>query len=287
MSTPRIPTRRYRDAVELSVVGFGGMIAVGMEQPAVDALVERAFVCGVNYFDVAPLYGRGEAEVKLGNALSSVRDKVFLASKTLERSAGGAAKDLALSLRRLRTDRLDLYQFHSVGKKAELEEIWSPGGAAEIVLRARNEGIVRYVGFSSHSVPLALEMLERFAFDSVLFPVNFVCWFAGEFGPQVLDEAARRGVACIGLKAMAHGAWQKGELRSYPNCWYRPISDPGLACKALRFALSRQVTAVLPPGDARLFTAVLDRATELEPLDAAGEAELAAMSRTLKPLLHA
>lgn len=287
MSNSILARRPYREDICLSIIGFGGMVAAGMEPRDVDGLVQLARDRGVNYFDVAPLYGHGEAEQKLGNALKTCRAEIFLAGKTLERSAGGVRTDLAGSLKRLRTDRLDLFQFHALSGIEDVEEITAPGGALEAAVQARRAGSVRFLGFSAHSAEAALAMLDRFPFDSMLFPVNYVCYAQGNFGPSVLSKARELGVACIALKAMALGPKRPQDRGRFPNCWYRPIEDREMARQALRFALTEDVTAALPPGDAGLFRLALDIAGDFTPLTARERSDLLAGSRGLKPLMRA
>jgi len=282
----QIPKRPYRDEIQLSILGLGGMLLVGMEQGSADRIVAEALARGINYFDVAPFYGDGEAEQKMGIALAARRHQVFLACKTLERTAEGARRELNHSLRKLHTDHFDLYQFHAVSGLDEVDEIFGPKGAMEEFLRARSQGKIRYLGFSAHSVEAALAMLERFRFDSLLFPVNFVCYEKGNFGPQVIARAKELGVARLALKAMAHGPWRKGEQKKYPNCWYRPIEDRELARQALRFTLSEGVTAAIPPGDERLFRMALELAPDLPPLGSEERIQLLTMTRGVRPLMR-
>lgn len=283
----RLHKRPFGHGIELSILGFGGMVVVGMEQNDADAIVRESYESGINYFDVAPFYGGGEAEIKLGVALEPHRDRVFLACKTMQRSAGGARSELDRSLRRLRTDHFDLYQFHAVIELGEVERIFSPGGAADAFVEARREGKIRFIGFSAHSVEAALAMLDHFTFDSMLFPVNFICYAQGNFGPQVMKKAKAKGVARLALKSMAHGRWRKGEQRKYPKCWYRPIEDRAVAREALRFTLSEDVTAAIPPGDERLFRMALELAVDLPPLTPEERRALLESARGLKPLLTA
>ena len=166
----------------------------------------------------------------------------------------------------------------------EVEEIFAPGGAMEAFAQARKGGKIRYIGFSAHSVEAALGMLERYKFDSLLFPVNYICYARGNFGPQVMQKARKLNVARLALKAMAHGPWRKSDKREYPNCWYRPIEDRELARQALRFTLSEGITAAIPPGDERLFRMALDLAPDLSPLSAREREELLANTRGLRPL---
>ncbi len=281
-----LPKRLFREEVQLSILGFGGMVLVDMGQKAADAIVAESFDRGINYFDVAPFYGSGEAERKLGHALRPYRHDVFLACKTLERDAAAAEAELDQSLRTLKTDHFDLYQFHAVTTAEDVEEIFAPGGAAEAFVRARDRGKIRFVGFSAHSVVAALAMMDRFDFDSILFPVNFVCYAQGNFGPQVIQRAQERNVARMALKAMAHSPWRKREVRKYPKCWYRPIEDRDLARQAMRFSLSESVTAILPPGDERLFRMALELASELTPMSREERDLLLARTKGITPLLR-
>lgn len=280
--------REYKERVELSVIGFGGIVVCGLDQKAADRIVAESFDRGVNYFDVAPSYYDGEAERKLGPALEPFRKRVFLACKTTERGAAGARKELEQSLGRLRTDHFDLYQFHAVSSLDDVERILAPGGAAETFQKARREGKVRFLGASVHSAEAAVALMDRFPLDSILFPVNFVLYQEGNFGPQILDKAKKKGIARLALKTLALSAWSEGEDRSaWPKCWYKPISDPGLAEKSVRFTLSEDVTAAIPPGDERLFRLALDCGTRFRPLDPKERRDLLASARGLAPIFRA
>ena len=282
-----LPRRPYGKGVSLSIIGLGGMALAGMSRDHANRLVAHAIARGVNYFDVAPSYGDGSAEEMLGAALGSHRDTVFLASKTLKRSAEDARLDLEQSLRRLRRGHIDLFQFHAVNKAEDVRRILAPDGAAEAVLRARDQGLVRFLGFSSHSVPVALTLLDLFAFDSILFPVNFVCYARGNFGPQVVEKARARGVTCLAIKSLSWSPWRPGELRKYPNCWYRPLEDPAMARLALRFTLSEEICALLPPGDERLVRMALDLAEDFQPITVQERQELFEKARGMKPIMTA
>jgi aryl-alcohol dehydrogenase-like predicted oxidoreductase len=282
-----LPTRPYNKDVQLSSVGFGGMILVGVGQEHANRLVAESFDWGINYFDVAPSYGDGEAEVALGTALAPFRPRVFLACKTMARDAAGARRELGQSLARLRTEYFDLYQFHAVSSLDEVDRIFAPGGACEAFVEARERGMVRYIGFSAHSVAAALALLDRFPFDSMMFPVNLICYGQGNFGPQVVRKAAQNGVARIALKALADRRWRADEERKYANCWYRPIDDRVRAREALRFALSEAVTAVLPPGDERLFRMAVELAAEFVPLPEDERRKLLAATAGRRPLMRA
>jgi predicted aldo/keto reductase-like oxidoreductase len=282
-----LPRRVYKDDVKVSVIAFGGIVVMGHEQQDANRLVGAAVERGVNYFDVAPSYGNGEAEIKLGNALPPYRKNSFLACKTGKRDAKGASAELAQSLQRLHTDHLDLYQFHGVTSVEDVERILGPGGAAETFVQARKEGKVRFLGASAHSPEAAIALMDRFPLDSILFPVNFVCWQKGNFGPQILEHAKQKGVARLALKAMARTKWPAGAEKTYPNCWYQPIDTPELAQRAVRFTLSQDVTAAVPPGNDHLFQMALEAASNFRPLSIAERDELAAVAQGLEPIFQA
>ncbi len=285
-----LPRRRYKDNIELSIIGFGGIVVVGLEQSEANRIVAESVERGVNYFDVAPSYGDGEAEIKLGEALEPYRKHVFLACKTQRRDAPGAQQELERSLKRLRTDHFDLYQHHAVTTLEDVERIFAPGGAQELFLKAREQGKVRYLGFSAHSVAAALAMLERFPFDSVLFPINFVCYAQGNFGPQVVAKARERGAARLALKALAYTRWPEGTDRrktGYPKTWYQPVTDRELASQALRFTLSEDITAAIPPGDERLYRLALELASRFVPMTPEERRALLARTVGVEPIFRA
>jgi predicted aldo/keto reductase-like oxidoreductase len=284
---PTLPRRPYRDGIELSIIGFGGIVVMGMDQEAANAEVAHAVERGVNYFDVAPSYGNGEAERKLGVALAPYRGRSFLACKTNKRDAKGAAKELDASLEQLKTDHFDLYQLHAMTKGEDVDKVLGPGGALEAFVRAKQAGKVRYLGFSAHSQDAALRLLDAFAFDSVLFPINYVCYAQGGFGPKVVERARERGAARLALKAMAHTSLEKGMEKKWAKTWYRPIDEVALARRALRFTLSEDVTAAIPPGHAELFRMALDLGSAFEPLSADERAALLAETTEVKPLFRA
>ncbi len=249
----------------LSMIGFGGIVVKDASQDAASAVVKLAYESGINYFDVAPSYG--DAELKLGPALEPYRKNVFLACKTGERKKEGARAELEQSLQRLRTDHFDLYQLHAVTTMEDVDTILGPGGAIETFLEARKEGKVRFLGFSAHSVEAAMSLMNRFDFDTILFPVNFTTWHAGNFGPQVLARAMEKKMGILALKAMAKGPWPQGSDRSrYSKCWYEPLTSQEDIRTGLRFTLSHPVTAAVPPGEEALFRMALNVSDRITPL---------------------
>ncbi|MFP4206406.1 MAG: aldo/keto reductase [Spirochaetaceae bacterium] len=252
-------TRRYGSHdVFLSVVGFGG-ICVMDESPA-DArrIVARAVERGVNYFDVAPTYGN--AEERLGPALEPYRRQVFLACKTNLRDADGGEREFRTSQRLLRSEYIDLYQLHGIETQQDVDRILAPDGALELLTRLRTAGEIRFLGFSAHNEDAALRLLDAFAFDSVLFPINWRSWHAGGVGPRLVDRARTRGTAVLALKALADRRLREGEETDYPKAWYKPLSTYPEAEQALRFTLSRPVTAAVSPGHEELLWWACDAA---------------------------
>jgi predicted aldo/keto reductase-like oxidoreductase len=249
----------------LSMIGFGGIIVRDATPETASALVTLAIDNGINYFDVAPSYG--DAEVKLGPALEPFRKNVFLACKTGERTREGSRKELEQSLENLRTDHFDLYQHHAVTTLKDVETIHGAGGAMETFLEAKKQGKIRFLGFSAHSVEAAIAMIDRFDFDTILFPFNYTTWYSGNFGPQVLQKAKEKKMGILALKAMARGPWPQGAERSkYPKCWYEPLVSPDDIRMGLRFTLSHPVTAAIPPGETELFKIALSLKDDLKPL---------------------
>jgi aryl-alcohol dehydrogenase-like predicted oxidoreductase len=250
----------------LSVIGFGGIVVKDTTSEEASAYVKMAIDAGVNYFDVAPSYGN--AEIMLGPALEAYRPDVFLACKTTERTKEGSRAELERSLTRLRTDHFDLYQLHAMTTMEDVKKVMGKGGAMETFLEARKEGKIKYIGFSAHSVEAALALMDQFDFDTILYPVSYTTWYAGNFGPQILARAQEKKMGILALKAMAKGPWPEGASRSqYPKCWYEPLSSQEDARMGLRFTLSHPVTAAIPPGDGNLFKLALELRDSLKPLE--------------------
>jgi aryl-alcohol dehydrogenase-like predicted oxidoreductase len=271
---------------QLSIIGFGGIVVCGTEQSEANIIVREAIDRGINYFDVAPSYCKGEAEERLGPALEEFRKDVFLACKTQKRDKEGAAAELRQSLKTLRTDYLDLYQLHAMTTEKDLQEAMGPGGAIEAFVEAKEQGLIRYLGFSAHSAEIALALMDQFDFDTILFPFNWVCYFNADFGPQVMEKAKGKGMGRLALKAMARTRVKKGEKKEYPKCWYAPVTDPEEINLALRFTLSEPVTAAIPPGDLRLFRPALDIADEFQPLTDAELDILKKRAEGLEPIFE-
>ena len=272
-----------RTGESLSIIGFGGIVVMNVEPTAAKQAVAQAVEKrGINYFDVAPSYGN--AEERLGPALEAYRDSVFLACKTGKRDAVEAEKELSRSLERLKTDHFDLYQLHGVTTLDEVQQILGPGGALETFVRAREQGRVRFLGFSAHTEEAALALLDGFDFDSILFPFNWVCWNQGRFGPRVLQKAVEKQVGILALKTLAKRKWTEDEQRKWTKTWYSPVDTPEEALMAVRFTLSKPITAAVSPGHAELLWWACDAAERFTPLSDKESKLVAARSSGLDPI---
>lgn len=282
----KLPQREYgRTGVRLSIIGLGGLVVKGVEQAHADRLVAESVERGVNYFDVAPSYG--DAELRLGPALAPYRMNAFLACKTEKRQQQPAREQFEESLRRLQTDHFDLYQLHAITDvRKDVDAAFAKDGVMTFLINAKKEGRVRFLGFSAHSVEAARAAMERYDFDSILFPINFATYYRNDFGPQVIELAGKKKMAILALKALARQSWPRkdAERKKYAKCWYQPLTDPHEAELGLRFTLSRPVTAALPPGEESLFRTALDLAMRFTPLDHQGEQELETLAADLKPI---
>jgi predicted aldo/keto reductase-like oxidoreductase len=280
-----LPKRPLGETGEyLSILGFGGIVVKDAEQEVANKVVKDAVKAGVNYFDVAPLYG--DAEVKLGPALEPYRKNVFLACKSRKRTAKELNEELHQSLERLRTDYFDLYQLHVLITAEDITTAFGKDGALRAILDAREKGLVRYIGFSAHTVESAIEALKSFQFDTMLVPINFVAWYQSNFGPQLVEYARDRGTAILALKSLVFGTLPENAPRPCPKCWYQPITKEDEMLLALRFTLSQPVTSALPPGDETLYRTALKLAPSFIPISETEEEKLTDLAMNTRPLFR-
>jgi len=287
-STPTNPIARRtlgKTGEQLSMIGFGGIVVMDDSPGGSANIVAEAHDRGINYFDVAPSYGN--AQERLGPALAPYRNRSFLACKTESRMKDDSRKQLEESLRLLKTDHLDLYQFHALTKMTDLDKVLGPGGAIETMEAAKKEGKIRYIGFSVHSAETALAAMDRYNFDTILFPVNFVLFTQAGFGPQILKRAHEKNMGILALKGMAKTVWPAGEKdHPQPKCWYQPAAFPDEASMGLRWTLGHPITAAIPPGDERYFRLAMDVAQNYKPLEAHEEQALLAGAHGAEPIFH-
>ena len=255
-----------KTGISLSVIGFGAIVFVNEEKQFAFNAVSRAIDEGVNYFDMGPRYGNGEAEQKGGPAIQPYRHKIFLAEKTAKRTKDEAAIELRNSLTAMKTDYFDLYQFHAVKTIEEVQTIVGPNGALEAFVEARNQGLIRYIGFSAHSQEAAFALIDSFKFDTILFPVNYVTWHEGSFGPLVIEKASNENMGILALKALGKKARDTENRDHWPKAWYSPVDTYQEAKTALSWTLSQPVTSCVSPGHAELLWWMIDAEKEITKL---------------------
>jgi aryl-alcohol dehydrogenase-like predicted oxidoreductase len=260
-------TRRLgRLGHQSSVLIYGAAALAEVPQEVADRAVQEALAAGINHFDVAGSYG--EAEVRLGRAFRSLRGgfaDVLLATKTGERRAEDAWREVNESLERLGTDRVDLLQLHAVGDVEDLDRATGRGGALEAALRAQEQGLVGAVGITGHGhdAPAThLEALRRHPFATVLTPINPVLSedpaYRSAFDALV-EEVQRQDAGLMLIKTVARQNWPD-ESADHPfTTWYEPLADQASVTAAVSWALSLPVaTGIATPGDVRLLPLVVE-----------------------------
>ena len=260
---------------EVSTVSYGGVVSSqhfdkavipGDGQGMSNHFVSWAIYHGVNYFDVAP--GYGDAQLLMGNSLRPYRKNVFLACKTALRDRAGAERDMMESLRLLHTDWFDVYQLHGLVTMAELETVFAPGGAMELLRDMREKGIARKIGITVHNESVALKALELYDFDTVLFPFNWHMHMAHGMGEKLRSVARQKGAGLLCMKSMIERDWGEDEryASKYTKSWCKPIDideEPELLLAAVKYALSLGVDTLIPPGNFAHFSFAVEHIEEV------------------------
>ncbi len=210
------------------LLSFGGQRIVDAhncsEEQAV-AIVNTAIDRGIRYFDTAWLYSQGQAESRLGLVAKHRRQEMWIASKAWSPVGEESRKQLESSLQRLHTDHLDEWRMHHVATFERLDQITGPGGTLEAAIRAREEGLVRYISISCHTDPrILIEAFNRFPFDSALIPVSVLDHFMVSFVEEFLPMAHSRGIAVIGMKVLGLGCLKHEVTRSLRYAFGLPLS---------------------------------------------------------------
>ncbi|MBC8507453.1 MAG: aldo/keto reductase [Anaerolineales bacterium] len=278
--------RRLGRTEHMSTVAIFGAVAFwDISQEGADAVMEDVMVAGVNHIDVAPGYRL--AETRLGPWMPKIREKVFLGCKTGERGKDGAAAEMQRSLNTLQVDSFDLYQFHAVTNIDELDMITAPGGALEAVIEARGEGLTRFIGITGHGqyAPATfIEALDRFDFDTVMFPLNYIFYTDATYRrdtERLLGICQERDVGVMIIKTAARGTWE-GE-QTY-NTWYRPFDEMESIQAAVNFVLSQDVTGLCTTGEVQILPKVLEACQKFTPLNADEQAALIQSGTEFEPL---
>ena len=262
-----------------SVLIYGAAALAEVDQDTADASIRLALDAGINHFDVAASYG--DAELRLGPWMSTIRDRIFLATKTGRRDREAAWAQVNQSLERLQTDRVDLIQVHAVGDPEELDLVTRPGGSLEAVVRAREEGLAGAVGITGHGHQAPAthrEALRRFPFDTVLTPLNYVLAqdpaYLADYQALVAEVRAQDAGLMI-IKAASRRNWPEPVEHGYAT-WYEPFDDQERIAAAVAWVLSHpEATGLATPGDVRLLPLVVEAERRL------GETSLAEAEEVL------
>lgn len=280
-------TRRFGKTGHRSTLAIlGGFAFSQAKREETDALMKSVIQAGVNHIDIAPSYGH--AEEQLGPWLARERERFFLGCKTTERRGKAAAKELRESLINLQVEQLDLYQLHAVATMEELDQAMQSGGAIEALVEARDLGLTRFLGITTHGIAapnVLLEALARFDFDSVLFPINFVQYGIPEYRracEELLAVCAERDVGTMIIKSIAKGPW--GEKEQDRLTWYEPFEEQEQIKRAVNFALSQPVTGICTAGDPVLLPRVLQACEDFEPMSAGEQEAMIEKGRRYQPL---
>jgi len=255
-----------RTNIKASVVGFGAIMLDQVNDKDASNIVSKAIDGGVNYFDVAPTYGN--SQYVLGPALESYRNKVTLTCKSTERSQAGITKELEESLRALKTDYFDVYQLHNTTDSDEIEKIFTSDGAIEALIKAKQKGYIRNIGFTCHHDDAALRMMDLYDFDTMMLPVNWLYWIKNNEGEAAVAKALTQNMGVIAIKSCAKRRWNPGEKSIYPHCWYKPIDDDSELTKlALLFTLSSGAHVAMSPGAENMLMLMTDIINNCATLD--------------------
>jgi len=224
-----------RTETEISIIGIGGY-HLGLKQvPEKDAIqiIRTALDEGINFLDNCWDYNGGVSEERMGNALQDgYRQKAFLMTKLDGRTGAAAREQLETSLRRLKTEHIDLVQIHEVIRMTDPQQAFQPGNVIDVLRQARQEGKIRFIGFTGHKSPeMHLNMIETaakhgFHFDTVQMPVNALDYHFNSFGQKVIPAARKSGIAVIGMKPLSNAAILKTNTITAPEALHYAMSVP-------------------------------------------------------------
>jgi aryl-alcohol dehydrogenase-like predicted oxidoreductase len=257
---------------------FGAAALARVSQADADRTLELLLRYGVNHIDTAARYG--DSELRIGPWMARHRKDFFLATKTGMRGGREARDELHRSMDRLRVDRVDLIQLHSLAHPDDWDQAMAAGGALEALIEARQQGLARFIGVTGHgwAIPaMHRRSLARFDFDAILMPYNFSMAQSERYRSQfeeVLGLCRERQVAVQVIKAVARGPWATADRTR--ATWYEPLDDQADIDRAVHWALGIPGVFLNTPGDIDLLPRVLDAASRFDGRRP-GDAEMAAM----------
>ena len=203
-----IPTRKLgKTGFDVPIISLGGQgsLETQKDEKGNIKIIQRAYELGIRYFDTSPIYNN--SELYCGKAMQGWRKNIFLTTKTDFRDRDGSLREIEKSLKRLKTDYIDLWQIHHLDTMAEVNQVTGKNGALKALIEMQEQGVVKHLGITSHShPPLLVEMMKRHDFDTVLCPVNVGDMSMDPpFIKTTLKEAKKRNVGVIGMKVFAQG----------------------------------------------------------------------------------
>ncbi|MDQ2807823.1 MAG: aldo/keto reductase [Chloroflexota bacterium] len=241
---------------------FGAAALGQVSQAEADETLDVLLQYGINHIDVAASYG--DAELRIAPWLARHPRHFYLATKTGERKAAEARDELHKSLDRMGVDHVDLWQLHNLADPIEWDTALSPGGVIEAAVEAKTQGLVRAIGVTGHGLQIAAthrRSLERFDFDAVLLPYNYLTmqnpYYAENFNALVA-ECQARNIAVQTIKAIARAPWMDHEHTR--ATWYAPLEDQAAIDSAVHWVLNRPGIFLNTVGDIHLLPKVLDAA---------------------------
>ncbi|MBN2499121.1 MAG: aldo/keto reductase [Anaerolineales bacterium] len=266
---------------------FGAAAFFNTTQEVADETMELVMKYGINHIDTARSYG--ESEVLLKPFLQDHRDEVFLASKSGERTYDAAWREIHESFERMGVDQVDLWQMHFLVDEQEWETAMGPGGAVEAFIKAKEEGLTRYIGVTGHdwAVPkMHLKSLERYDFDTVLLPYSYTMMqnaqYAADFN-KLMAVCKQRNVAVQAIKSMVRRPWAEGQ-EHFADTWYEPLQEQADVDRAVHWVLGNPDVFLNTPGDVKTLPKVLDAAARFEQRPSDAEMENMVAQREMTPL---
>src|SRR6266566_8174794 len=245
---------------------FGAASLSSVTQDEADRTLEVLLRYGVNHIDTAASYG--DAELRIGPWMDQHRQDFFLATKTGRRTYQEARDEIHRSLDRLRVDHVDLIQLHNLVDPIEWDIALSPGGALDAAVEAKKQGLIRAVGVTGHGLQIAAthrRSLERFDFDAVLLPYNYVTmqspYYAENF-TALLSTCQQRQIAVQTIKSIAYQPWM-GRKHTRAT-WYEPLEDQQAIDMAVHWVLKRPGIFLNTVGDIHLLPKVLEAASRFQ-----------------------
>ena len=267
---------------------FGSVCVKQCSQKEADKALELLFDYGINHIDTAPSYG--DAELRVGPWMKQYRDRFFLATKIDKRTYPEAREQFYRSLDRLQVDRVDHLQMHNLTDVVQREIALGPGGALEFLVEAREQGLTRFIGITGHGImapKMHLESLDRFDFDSVLLPCNYLLmqdpYYRDHFN-RLVSYCSERNIAVQTIKSIARGLW--GNKARTHGTWYEPLSDKQSIAKSVHWVQAIAGIFLITVGDLQELPKFLDAAAGYQSAPSDEEMLSVVVAQGMEPLFN-